>query len=63
LKSHNLSFGQTYPKSIYYFVNFLNQVFDFEGVTSILLNFIGFNSGFQTKQSALIFNAKLQLLK
>jgi len=58
-----LSFGQTYPESIYYFVNSLNQVFDFEGITSILLDFIGFNSGFQTKQDALIFNPKLQLLK
>jgi hypothetical protein len=58
-----LSLGQTYPESIYYFAIFLNQVFDFEGVTSILLNFIGFSSGFQTKQYALIFNAKLQLLK
>ncbi|RYJ39170.1 hypothetical protein NU08_2008 [Flavobacterium anhuiense] len=52
-----MSIGQTYPKSIYYFVNFLNQCFDFEGITSFLLNFIGFNSGFQTNQYALIFNS------
>jgi len=63
LKSHTLSIGQAYPESIYYLVNFLNQVFDFENVTSVLLFFIGLNPGFQTKSCALIFNAKLQLLK
>jgi len=58
-----LSFGQTYPKSIYNFVNFLNQDFDFENVTSILSDCTGLIFGFQAKQYAFIFNAKLQLLK
>ncbi|MBE8724170.1 hypothetical protein C4F50_04345 [Flavobacterium sp. KB82] len=57
MKSQNLSIGQTYPRTIYNFVNFSNQVFDFENITSFLSIFIGFISGFQTKQYALIFNS------
>jgi len=58
-----LSIGQTHTKSIYFFIKDLSQLFDLEGVTSVMLDFISLFFEFQTKQYVLIFNAKLQLLK
>jgi len=57
LKSTHLSIGQSYPENSYFFVDFLNQVFDFENVTSVMALFIGLISEFQAKQQVFIFNS------